>query len=174
MTVDPGFFEWIERNANALMGREPDTLAHAVERSCRNKAEVVAGDERETSARATLNLGHTFGHAIEAGLGFGTWLHGEAVAAGMCMAADMSCRLGWLDPEVRDRSVQLLTHMGLPTRRPAALDRERMLELMSLDKKVLRGRLRLVLLRGLGMADVSDDFDPRALNETLDEWRNRD
>lgn len=168
---DAEFFEWIERNVNALVGRAPDSLAYAVERSCHNKAEVVAGDERETSARATLNLGHTFGHAIEAGLGFGQWLHGEAVSAGMCMAADLSCRLGWLDTSVRSRSVELLERMGLPTRAPASLGRERLLDLMRLDKKVLRGRQRLVLLRGLGHAVVTDEFDPLALDATLDEWR---
>jgi 3-dehydroquinate synthase len=168
---DPEFFDWLERNVNALMGRSADALVHAIERSCHNKAEVVAVDEREGGARAILNLGHTFGHAIEAGMGYGTWLHGEAVAAGMCMAAELSCREGWLDPDSLDRTRALLRAMGLPVRAPAELSPARMLELMQLDKKVLSGQLRLVLLRSLGEAVVSSDFSPARLQETLESCR---
>jgi len=168
---DPGFFAWLERNANALRGRDPQALAEAVERSCRNKAELVSADEREAGARALLNLGHTFGHAIETGMGYGTWLHGEAVAAGMCMAADLSVRMGWLAPQARDRACDLLRALGLPTRAPAALAPQRMLELMGSDKKVRAGRLRLVLLRAIGEACLSADFDAAALARTLEQCR---
>ena len=168
---DPDFFEWIEGNVEALMGRDADALIYAVERSCQNKAEVVAADEREHDQRALLNLGHTFGHAIEAGVGYGVWLHGEAVAAGMCMAADLSCRLGWLEPDVAARAGSVLSQMGLPIRAPSNLSRDYMLSQMGRDKKVLAGRLRLVLLRGLGKAVVSNEFDLTALNTTLDTCR---
>lgn len=168
---DREFFEWLERNVNSLMAREAGALTHAVERSCHSKAEVVAGDEREGGNRAILNLGHTFGHAIEAGLGFGHWLHGEAVAAGMCMAADLSRRMGLLDEDTCQRTVGLLSHMGLPVAAPASLSRTRMLELMQMDKKVLSGRIRLVLLEALGKATVSSDFPQPLLDATLDECR---
>ena len=139
---------------------------HAVRRSCEIKAEVVAMDEREQGLRAILNLGHTFGHAIETASGYGTWLHGEAVAAGMAMAADMSQRLGWLQPAERDRAVQLLERSGCrPRRRASARSAAR--ELMGIDKKVLGGRIRLVLLRELGHADVVDDYAEQALDATL-------
>lgn len=146
---DPQFLAWIEGNMAALLARRPDALAHAIERSCRNKAEVVAADETEQGERALLNLGHTFGHAIEAGLGFGVWLHGEAVSAGMVMAAELSRRLGWLTaPEVQ-RVRALLVAAGLPVVAPA-LGADRYLELMAHDKKVEDGQLRLILLRSLG------------------------
>jgi len=167
LICDPEFFVWIERNANALRGRDPQTLAHAVERSCVNKARLVSEDERESGARALLNLGHTFGHAIEAGLGFGEWLHGEAVAAGTCVAADLSARLGWLDPPEVERIRELFQRLGLPTAVPSSLGAERMLELMQVDKKVRAGRLRLVLLRAVGEACLTAEFDPRALDATL-------
>ncbi len=168
---DPELFAWIERNANALRGRDPEALAEAVERSCRNKAALVSADERETGARALLNLGHTFGHAIEAGLGYGEWLHGEAVAAGMCMAADLSVRLGWLDAQERERARALLARLGLPTAAPAAVTPTRMIELMGVDKKVRAGRMRLVLLKAVGDAVLTADFDPEALHATLDTCR---
>jgi 3-dehydroquinate synthase len=164
---DPDFFAWIERNANALRGRDPEALAYAVERSCRNKSLLVSEDERETGARALLNLGHTFGHAIEAGLGFGQWLHGEAVAAGTCMAADLSARLGWLEAGDVARICDLFAQLGLPTAAPAAVAPERMLELMRIDKKVRAGKVRLVLLRAVGEATLTGDFDPLALDATL-------
>ncbi len=168
---DRAFFEWLEGRMEALLAREPDALAEAVERSCRNKAEVVAADEREAGQRALLNLGHTFGHAIETGLGYGTWLHGEAVAAGMCLAARLSERMGWLAPEARARIEALLARAGLPTAPPPELSPARLRELMAVDKKVQRGRLRLVLLRAIGEAVVTADFDEAALSAVLEAAR---
>lgn len=165
---DPAFLEWLEANVEALLNRDPEALAYAIERSCRNKAEVVAADEREDGVRATLNLGHTFGHAIETGLGYGTWLHGEAVAAGICMAADLSARLGWLSREQVQRIVSLLQRAHLPVRPPAEIDSETFLKLMAVDKKVQDGRPRLILLEALGQAIIVDYVDPALLRATLD------
>lgn len=127
----------------------------------------MAADEREAGQRALLNLGHTFGHAIEASLGYGEWLHGEAVAAGMVMAAQLSARLGWLSREDVSQVSSLIERTGLPSQPPAGISPERFLEAMGHDKKVLGGRLRLVLLRSLGEAVISDDFDPQALQDVL-------
>lgn len=168
---DPDFFDWIESHLPALRAREPFALAEAIRRSCESKAEVVAADERESGQRALLNLGHSFGHAIEAGAGYGNWLHGEAVGAGMCMAADLSARLGWLDGEDLARIRRVIAAAGLPIDPPPGLSADRFLELMAVDKKVLDGRLRLVLLRGIGTALVTDDFDPALLRATLDKGR---
>lgn len=154
---DLPFLAWLEANMDGLMARDPELLAEAVERSCANKAQVVAADEFETAkegGRALLNLGHTFGHAIETGMGYGEWLHGEAVAAGTVMAAELSCRLGWLGRGEVDRIVALLRRAALPVHGPA-LGADRYLELMSHDKKVVAGSLRLVLLQGLGKAVTS-------------------
>lgn len=151
---DLPFLEWLESNMDRLMAREPDALTQAIERSCANKAEVVAGDERETArdnGRALLNLGHTFGHAIETGTGYGTWLHGEAVAAGTVMAAELSQRMGWIDAGDVTRVRDLLARAGLPVR-GAPLGADRYLDLMGHDKKVIAGRMRLVLLKRLGEA----------------------
>jgi 3-dehydroquinate synthase len=164
---DPAFFDWIEANMGALLGRDPAALAQAIERSCRNKAEVVGADERESGDRALLNLGHTFGHAIETGTGYGAWLHGEAIAVGMCMAADLSERLGWIGAPDLERIRTLTLAARLPVTPPPGLGPERFLDLMAVDKKVLSGRLRLVLLRGIGDAVVTGDFDPQALQATL-------
>jgi 3-dehydroquinate synthase len=150
----------------ALMARDREALSYAIERSCRNKAEVVAADELEHGQRALLNLGHTFGHAIETGMGYGQWLHGEAVAAGMYMAADLSARLGWLTADDVVRVEKLLARAKLPTRGPA-LSPEKMKEVMAVDKKVQDGRIRLVLLKALGEAVVTDQFDPALLDQTL-------
>ena len=152
---DLPFLAWLEANLEALLRQEADALAYAVLRSCANKAEVVAADERESGDRALLNLGHTFGHAIETGMGYGTWLHGEAVAAGTMMAADLSLQLGWLEAADVARVEALFLRAGLPVR-GAAMDPERYLELMRHDKKVQDGRLRLVLLRSVGQAVLSD------------------
>jgi len=165
---DPGFFEWIESHLPNLRVRGPAALAEAIRRSCENKAQVVAADERESGQRALLNLGHTFGHAIETGAGYGNWLHGEAVGAGMCMASDLSARLGWLDQEDLVRIRRVVAAAGLPIDPPPELSADRFLELMAVDKKVLEGRLRLVLLRGIGTALVTDDFDPTLLRAILD------
>lgn len=151
---DLPFLEWIEANVGPLMACDAKALSEAIERSCANKADVVAGDERETAkdgGRALLNLGHTFGHAIEAGLGYGQWLHGEAVAAGTVMAAELSRRLGWLSLTDVDRIRTLFAAAKLPVVGPA-LGTEKYLDLMGHDKKVLAGKLRLVLLKGLGEA----------------------
>jgi len=164
---DPGFFDWLESNMNRLLGRDPEALAYAIERSCDDKAAVVAADERETGRRALLNFGHTFGHAIETGVGYGQWLHGEAVGAGMCMAADLSRRLGWLTEAEHRRIVALLERARLPTAPPPGIGPDRFLELMAVDKKVQDGRLRLVLLNGIGESVVTDGFDPALLRATL-------
>ncbi len=164
---DSEFFVWLEQNMPRLLAREHAALAHAIERSCQDKAALVAADEREAGLRALLNLGHTFGHAIETGMGYGEWLHGEAVGAGMCMAADMSARLGWLDELQLGRVKQLVATAGLPVGPPPEVSPERFIELMAVDKKVLDGRLRLVLMRDIGNAEICADFDPEALKQTL-------
>jgi 3-dehydroquinate synthase len=151
---DLPFFEWIESNMDKLLARETGALIYAIERSCANKAEVVAEDENESGVRALLNLGHTFGHAIEAGLGYGNWLHGEAVAAGIMMAVELSRRLGWLSSADCHRTAALLRRAGLPTQGPA-LGADRYLDLMALDKKVAAGKMRLVLLRKIGEGVIS-------------------
>ena len=163
---DPDFFDWLESNMPRLLRREPEALAYAIERSCANKAEVVAVDERETGPRALLNLGHTFGHAIETATGYGTWLHGEAVAAGMVLAARLSRRLGFLDDASARRAIALIEKAGLPVKAPE-LGLERYLELMGHDKKVEGGRIRFVLLKRIGEAFVSDQVPREALAELL-------
>ncbi len=152
---DPEFFVWLEANIEKLLAKDKDALAYAVHRSCANKAEVVAADERETGERALLNLGHTFGHAIETGLGYGEWLHGEAIAAGTLIAAELSQRLGWLDAAAVSRIEGLFVRCGLPVF-GAPLGAARYMELMRHDKKVQDGRLRLVLLKAVGSTVVSD------------------
>ena len=163
---DAAFFAWLEANIDALLAREPNALAFAIERSCRNKADVVARDEREGGVRALLNFGHTFGHAIETGAGYGAWLHGEAVGAGMAMAADLSHRLGWLSPKDVQRVERLLARARLPVR-GAHLDVERYLELMAVDKKVEGGQLRLVLLKAIGEAVITAEVPRAQLQATL-------
>ncbi len=165
---DADFFTWLEQHWQALRDRDSGALAHAIAESCRNKAELVAEDEFEAGQRALLNLGHTFGHAIETGMGYGTWLHGEGVAAGMMLAADLSRRMAWLSETDCRRISRLLSHFDLPVRGPAELSATRMLELMAVDKKVQGGRLRLVLLESLGRAVVSETFDVNMLKATLD------
>jgi 3-dehydroquinate synthase len=155
---DLGFFDWLEANIEKLLVRDKAALVYAVHRSCANKAEVVAADERETGERALLNLGHTFGHAIETGLGYGEWLHGEAIAAGTLIAAELSRRLGWIDAHAVSRIERLFVRSGLPILGPA-LGAARYLELMRHDKKVQDGKLRLVLLKEIGRAVISDVAD---------------
>mgnify|MGYP001553883444 FL=1 len=164
---DAGFFDWLEANMAALMARDKQALAYAIEQSCAIKAEIVAADERESGQRALLNLGHTFGHAIETGTGYGNWLHGEAVATGMLMAADLSARHGWVDSAPEQRTEQLLLQAKLPITAPCEMDESRFMELMAIDKKVIDGSLRLVLLKGIGDATVTGDFKPELLGETL-------
>lgn len=164
---DPEFFAWLEANLAALLARAPAALSHAIYRSCQNKAEVVAADETEGGVRAILNLGHTFGHAIETGMGYGAWLHGEAIATGMVMAADLSRRLGWLNDADVARIRAAFVHAHLPTQAPKELGTARFKELMSVDKKVLDGKLRLVLLKRIGQAVVTHEFSPALLDATL-------
>ncbi|MHB8472223.1 MAG: 3-dehydroquinate synthase [Gammaproteobacteria bacterium] len=165
---DAAFFAWLEANMDALLARDATALAYAIEVSCRNKVEIVVADERESGQRALLNFGHTFGHAIETGMGYGAWLHGEAVATGMCMAARLSQRLGWINAGDVARVEGLIARAQLPTQAPTQLSAMRFLDLMAVDKKVKDGRLRLVLLKGLGSALVTDDFDPAALRAILE------
>lgn len=159
---DLPFLEWLEANMGRLLARDPEALSEAIERSCANKAEVVAADETERGERALLNLGHTFGHAIEAGMGYGSWLHGEAVAAGTLMAAELSCDLGWISQSDVQRIRAIFLQAGLPVTGPR-LSGERYLDLMASDKKVEAGRLRLVLLESVGRAVVADGIDPERI-----------
>ncbi|HLF95552.1 MAG TPA: 3-dehydroquinate synthase [Methylococcaceae bacterium] len=167
---DPEFFLWLEANLDPLLARDAEALAFAIERSCRNKAEVVAADEKESGERATLNLGHTFGHAIESGCGYGAYLHGEAVAIGMCQAADLSRRLGWLTDADVTRIVALLSRARLPVAPPARLDAEGFLRGMAVDKKNLDGKVRLILLEKIGKATLPLPVDAALLRATLDEY----
>lgn len=170
LIADAPFFDWLETNLDALLDRDPRALTHAIAVSCRTKAAIVAADEWESGVRALLNLGHTFGHAIETGMGYGAWLHGEAVATGMLMAADLSARLGQLAPAAIDRIQALLTRAGLPVQAPASLDAGRFLELMAVDKKVQAGQLRLVLLRGIGQGELRADVDSHSLRVLLEQF----
>ncbi|WP_210397270.1 3-dehydroquinate synthase [Motiliproteus sediminis] len=167
LILDLEFLDWLELHIEALMARDADLLAEAIRRCCTIKAEVVAADERESGQRALLNLGHTFGHAIESHQGYGSWLHGEAVAVGTVLAADLSRRLGWLDSADVSRVRTLLERAGLPVQVPAGMDEDAFMQLMAVDKKVIDGQLRLVLLRQLGDAVVTADFSPGLLQETL-------
>jgi 3-dehydroquinate synthase len=151
--ADAAFLDWIEQHLDALIARDPAALAHAVQRSCEIKARVVAADEREGGLRAILNFGHTFGHAIEAGMGYGAWLHGEGVGCGMLMAAELSSRLGLVDAAFVARLEHIVDRAGLPVRAPA-MPAERWLELMRVDKKAEGGEIRYVLIDGIGRCVV--------------------
>ena len=170
---DPAFFQWLLDNQGALAARDTGPLAEAILRSCRNKAEVVAADETEQGNRALLNLGHTFGHAMETFTGYRDWLHGEAVAAGMVMATRMSLELGWLNQTDLDRVQESLAAWKLPVTAPQGMARADFSELMALDKKVQNGRLRLVLLNQIGDALVTGEYDPNALTRTLEAFCER-
>ncbi len=165
---DAAFFDWIESQLDALLARDAAALSHAIHRSCAIKAEIVSRDEREQGERAFLNLGHTFGHAIEAATGYIAWLHGEAVGTGLLIAADLSARLGMLDARVVARLHALLQRAGLPVAAPR-IGAARALDYMRLDKKVQSGRVRLVLLAGLGRSIVTGDYPDGALDATLAE-----
>ncbi len=167
LICDKPFFAWLEDNMEALRALDSAALTEAIRRSCAAKAAVVGADERESGVRATLNLGHTFGHAIETHMGYGVWLHGEAVAAGTVMALEMSMRLGWIDQAERDRGIRLLQDAGLPVVPPQEMTPAHFMEHMAVDKKVLDGRLRLVLLRQMGEAVVTDDYSKEILQATL-------
>ena len=168
---DAEFFTWLEENMSRLTARDPDALAYAVERSCINKAEVVAADETEQGLRAILNLGHTFGHAVETGQDYRDWLHGEAVGLGLLMAADMSRRMGWLDEATVQRIRPVIAAAGLPVELPADMTAGSMRELMTVDKKSRQGRLFLVLLKAIGEAAVTDQFDEQLLLDTIDSFQ---
>lgn len=164
---DTGFIDWLDTNMQQLLSRDTASLTMAIEKSCLHKAEVVAADELEAGQRALLNLGHTYGHAIETAMGYGEWLHGEAVAAGMCMAARQSQALGWISAEDTARVRRLVSSANLPTDKPQSLDGREMLKNMQVDKKVLDGKIRLVLLQGLGNAVVTADYPEETLLSTL-------
>jgi 3-dehydroquinate synthase len=165
---DEAFFAWLEDNMDRLLARDTEALIYAIHRSCQHKAEVVAADERESGQRALLNLGHTFGHAIEAGMGYGVWLHGEAVAAGTMLAADLSYRMGLIGEHEVERMSALFRRAGLPVIAPD-LGASTYIEHMEVDKKVEGGRIRFVLFKQLGEAFVSGDYDLGALRATLTE-----
>ena len=164
---DPEFFTWIEANIERLIARDAEALMHAVVRSCQIKAEVVGADERESGVRAILNFGHTFGHAIESGLGYGQWVHGEAVAAGMVMAADLSARAGMLSKAESERIRSLIARAGLPVAGPPSLAPDRYLDLMAIDKKASRGKIRFILLERPGFAVLRGDLPEMMIRETL-------
>ena len=161
------FFSWLEQNMPALLKRDKKALSYAIEVSCQTKADVVAADERESGKRALLNLGHTFGHAIENGMGYGEWLHGEAVGAGMCMAAVMSNQMGWMSDKETQQTIQLIEQAKLPSKAPESMSVEQFLDLMSVDKKVLDGVLRLVLMKGIGQSIVTSDYTADDLSNAI-------
>lgn len=165
---DEPFYRWLQEHMPNLLAREDAALAEIIERSCATKAQVVAEDEREGGIRAILNLGHTFGHAIETAQGYGEWLHGEAVAAGMVLALQLSARRGWVDAAEVEGLRELLRGMHLPVNAPDGMDADTFLTHMSRDKKVLDGRLRLVLLRAIGEACIVDDAGEQELRELLE------
>jgi len=167
LICDAGFFDWLESNINGLLAGDEELLAQAVLVSCQNKARVVELDEREGGLRAILNLGHTFGHAIETSMGYGKWLHGEAVAAGMVMAIDLSIREGSIDEQVRQRGVALLKQAALPVNPPPEMTVEQFLEAMAIDKKNVDGKIKLILLRALGEAFITDQYSHEKLLQTL-------
>ncbi len=164
---DADFFTWLEQHTSELLAKDATALSFAIARSCENKAGIVAADERESGIRALLNLGHTFGHAIETGLGYGQCLHGEAVAIGICLAAKLSQRLNWLTAEAVSRIEALIKAMHLPTEIPPELTGEEMLKLMRVDKKVQGGKIRLVLLKGIGKALITEQYEPELLKAIL-------
>lgn len=168
---DVDFLEWLEVNIDGLIRQDPELLAEAVYRSCAHKARIVANDEKEQGERALLNLGHTFGHAIESYLGYGVWLHGEAVATGMVMAADLSYLMGWITAEDVERTKNIILRAQLPIKCPK-IPLDEFLAYMSHDKKVLNGQLRLVLMKSLGQAIITKEFDVELMKQAI--LRNQD
>lgn len=167
---DKVFFEWLEDNIEAILNRDVAALGHAIERSCQNKAEIVSEDEREAGIRAILNLGHTFGHAIETGAGYGKYLHGEAVAIGSCQAAYLSFQEGWLSANDMERIISIFKKVNLPVTPPEDLSSKQFIELMSVDKKNVDGKIRLILLKAIGRATLPLDVDLNILTATLDSY----
>ncbi len=169
LICDRPFYQWLCQHMPNLLAREEAALAECIERSCANKASVVSADEREGGVRAILNLGHTFGHAIETAQGYGNWLHGEAVATGMLLAMELSARRGWISASEVKTFEALLLAMALPTRVPDGMTPANFIELMIRDKKVIDGRMRFVLLKGIGEACICDDISEAELLEFLTE-----
>ena len=170
---DSSLLEWLESHIEELVERSTDALTYVVEQSCRCKAAIVEADEKETDSRWVLNFGHTFGHAIEAGMGYGAWLHGEAVAVGMLQAIDLSARIGALPDDLTDRIRDLLTRARLPTRFPGRLSNDVLLRYVAVDKKSSNRRTKLVLLHDIGDAFLSDDVDSHQLRTTFDRFRSK-
>jgi len=168
--IDADFFAWLETNIDALLARDVAATGEAVRRSCEIKARVVEADEQEHGIRALLNLGHTFGHAIEGALGYGVWLHGEAVSAGIAMALDFSNRLGLIPAATQQRGIALLERAGLPISPPKDISPERFLAYMSRDKKVSAGQLRFIVLDAIGQSHVTADFEEATLHATLEHF----
>ncbi len=164
---DLPFLEWLEVNMGKFLARDEGALQYAIARSCENKAEVVGNDERESGERALLNLGHTFGHAIENGMGYGVWLHGEAVAAGTIMATDLSKRLGWISEQDVSRVRRIFELAGLPVVAPK-MGVDKYIQLMGLDKKIINGQMRFVLLKALGHAVIFSEVPIELLRATLE------
>jgi 3-dehydroquinate synthase len=161
------FFVWLEENIDILLARDKAALTYAIEQSCLMKAKVVAEDEHEGGVRATLNLGHTFGHAIETGMGYGSYLHGEAVAIGTCLAADLSQRKDFLNADDVARIVTLFELANLPVKSPTELSAERFIDLMTVDKKNVDGDIRVILLESIGKATLPMSIDNFSLTQTL-------
>ncbi len=166
---DADFFHWLEKNISQLMQRDTNLLSEAIHVSCKTKADIVAIDEKESGIRAILNLGHTFGHAIESAMGYGNWLHGEAVATGMVMAVDLSERHQWIDDQVKSRTVELLSKANLPVKSPGEMSPQQFMNIMAIDKKVDQGVIKLVLLEKLGKALITADYQADLLQQTLKE-----
>ncbi|MDH5394272.1 MAG: 3-dehydroquinate synthase [Gammaproteobacteria bacterium] len=164
---DTEFHNWLKEHMKALLHRDPAALAYAIERSCKNKADVVSADEKEKGQRALLNLGHTFGHAIETGMGYGEWLHGEAVATGMMMAAILSCKMGNISEAAVCEIRHLLEMAKLPVHAPEALTAKGFKKLMAVDKKVQNGKIRFILLHAIGEAYITDDYDDKLLTDCI-------
>ncbi len=167
---DLKFFEWLEDNINLILERDKDALTYVIHQSCINKAEIVAEDEFESGVRAILNLGHTFGHAIETGAGYGKYLHGEAVSIGICLAADLSKRLGWISENDLNRIIALIKSATLPTSVPAEMNVNQFVELMSVDKKNVDGEIRLILLKDIGKATLPMTVEQSQLEATLNNY----
>lgn len=164
---DIEFIDWLETNMEKLLQRNREALTYAIKLSCKDKADIVAADEKESGQRALLNLGHTFGHAIETGMGYGEWLHGEGVAAGMVLAAELSCQLGWIDSAVVHRIKNLIDSANLPVTPPKEMNVQQFIELMAVDKKVIDGRLRLILMKALGNAVIAEGVDSESIEMVL-------
>ena len=167
LICDEPFLTWLEQHIEQLCQLDNPVLIETIERSCAAKAKVVSADEREAGVRATLNLGHTFGHAIETEQGYGVWLHGEAVSAGTVMALEMSYKLGWITLQQRDRGIKLLLQAGLPVMPPQTMTAQTFLTHMAVDKKNIGGHIRLVLLRDLGDALITTEYPTDVLHDVL-------